>query len=71
MHFDREKKKLINYFDKFFFDCLNVGDYTTGKHSLNPFKDPYFSSDDFRYTCPTVITSVYYYPHCLLYNSNT
>ena len=30
------------------FDCLNVGNFTSGKHSRNPFKQPYRSGSDFR-----------------------
>ena len=39
--------EFVEYFDKFF-DCLNVGDFISGKHSLNPFKDPYRSANDSR-----------------------
>ena len=31
-----------------FFDCVNVGNYTAGKLSRNPFKVPYRSGSDFR-----------------------
>lgn len=31
-----------------FFDCLNVGNYTDGKRSRNPFKQPYRGATDFR-----------------------
>ena len=31
-----------------FFDCLNVTNFTTGKHKRKPFQDPYRSSGDFR-----------------------
>ena len=31
-----------------FFDCLNVGNYTDGKLSRNPFKQPYRGASDFR-----------------------
>ena len=31
-----------------FFDCLNVGNCTSGKHTRNAFKDPYRSATDFR-----------------------
>ena len=30
------------------FDCLNVGNYTDGKKSRNPFKQPYRAASDFR-----------------------
>ena len=31
-----------------FFDCLNVGTYTEGKFTRNPFKQPYRAISDFR-----------------------
>ena len=42
-----ETVKFTQMFDRFF-DCLNVNDYESGKHSQNSFKDPYRSSKDFR-----------------------
>ena len=42
-----ETAKFVEHFDKFF-DCVNVGDFTSGKHSRNPFKSPYYSGSDFR-----------------------
>ena len=39
--------EFVEYFDKFF-DCVNVGDFTSGKRSRNSFKDPYRSGSDFR-----------------------
>jgi len=39
--------EFVEYFDKFF-DCVNVGDYSSGRRSMNPFKDPYRSGNDFR-----------------------
>ena len=52
-----------------FFDCLNVGNYTSGKYSRNAFKQPYRSSKDFRlnvrdcftkYTCTFLDLYEYY-----------
>ena len=31
-----------------FFDALNVSNFKTGKTQKNPFKNPYYSPDDFR-----------------------
>ena len=42
-----ETAKFVSMFDKFF-DCLNVRDFTTGKHHRKSFQDPYRSSTDFR-----------------------
>ena len=42
-----ETATFVEYFDKFF-DCLNVGDFNSGKHSRNPFKSPYHAGSDFR-----------------------
>ena len=39
--------KFIEMMDKMF-DCLNVGNYTDGKHKRNCFKQPYRGPDDFR-----------------------
>ena len=38
----------IQLVDKLF-DCLNVGNYTEGKKTRNPFKQPYRSVTDFRF----------------------
>lgn len=43
------------YFDKFF-DCLNVGDFNSSKHS----KSPYHSGSDFRLKVHSHVTCVYY-----------
>ena len=43
----KETAKFVEYFDKFF-DCLNVGDFESGKKARNPFKDPFRSGSDFR-----------------------
>ena len=43
----KETAKFTLMFDKFF-DCLNVSNYTDGKHHRKPFQSPYRSSDDFR-----------------------
>ena len=37
----------VAMFDKFF-DCLNVRNFTEGKRTRNPFKDPYRSPTDYR-----------------------
>lgn len=42
-----ETALFVSMMDRFF-DCVNVGNYTEGKHSRNPFKQPYRSSSDFR-----------------------
>lgn len=42
-----ETVKFVDMFNKLF-DCLNVGDYVTGKRSRNCFKSPYYTPDDFR-----------------------
>ena len=42
-----ETATFVEFFDKFF-DCLNVGDFDSGKKKRNSFKDPYRSSKDFR-----------------------
>ena len=47
-----ETAKFVEMIDHFF-DCLNVGNYTSGKHSRNPFKQPYRSGLDFRLTVST------------------
>ena len=41
-----------------FFDCLNVRNYTSGKRSRNPFKQPYRTSSDFRLNVCTVHTYI-------------
>ena len=47
-----ETAKFVEMIDHFF-DCLNVGNYTSGKHSRNPFKQPYRSGLDFRLNVST------------------
>lgn len=39
--------EFVSMFDKFF-DCLNMTNFTSGKHSRNAFKSPYYSGKDFR-----------------------
>ncbi len=39
--------KFVDMFDKFF-DCLNVNNFTAGKHHRKPFQDPYRRATDFR-----------------------
>jgi hypothetical protein len=39
--------EFVQMFDRFF-DCLNVSALDAGKHSRNPFKNPYHSAKDFR-----------------------
>ena len=41
------------------FDCLNVGNYTDGKRSRNPFKQPYRSASDFRLKVGVHCTCIY------------
>ncbi len=43
----QETAKFVEMMDKCF-DCLNVGDFESGKRSRNAFKSPYYSSADFR-----------------------
>ena len=42
-----ETHHFVCIFDKFF-DCLNVGNFTDGKHNRKIFQQPYRSSQDFR-----------------------
>ena len=42
-----ETIKFVDNFDKFF-DCLNVSNLSTGKEQRKPFKQPYYSANDFR-----------------------
>ena len=42
-----ETIKFVDYFDKFF-DSVNVSSLSAGKHQRKPFKQPYYSKDDFR-----------------------
>ena len=42
-----ETIKSVNYFDKFL-DCVNVSSLSAGKHQQKPFKQSYYSKDDFR-----------------------
>ena len=42
-----ETARFITMFDRFF-DCLNVTDLDSGRHTRNAFKAPYLSGDDFR-----------------------
>ena len=42
-----ETAQFVTMFDRLF-DCLNVADFDSGRHSRNPFKAPYRSGDDFR-----------------------
>ena len=42
-----ETIKCVDYFDKFF-DCMNVSSLSAGRHQRKPFKQPYYSKDDFR-----------------------
>ena len=50
---DRKKPSMectamfVQMMDKMF-DCLNVGNFTDGKHTRNCFKQPYRSQCDFR-----------------------
>ena len=46
--------KFVQLFDRFF-DCLNVGNFTDGKRSRNPFKQPYRAASDFRLKVQTCI----------------
>lgn len=43
----QETSRFVIVFDKFF-DALNVGNFTSGKHHRKPFQAPYVSEDDFR-----------------------
>ena len=45
----RETAKFVLKFDRFF-DCLNVGDFTSSQHQRKVFKAPYYSGSDFRLT---------------------
>ena len=42
-----ETARFVTMFDRLF-DCLNVADFDSGRHSRNPFKAPYRSGGDFR-----------------------
>lgn len=42
-----ETAKFVSLFDKFF-DMLNVQNFSGGRTSRKPFKQPYRSADDFR-----------------------
>ena len=42
-----ETAYFIEKVDKFF-DCLNVSNFTQGKHSRKPFQEPYRNADDTR-----------------------
>lgn len=42
-----ETALFVSMMDRFF-DCVNVGNYTEGKHGRTPFKQPYPSSSDFQ-----------------------
>lgn len=48
-------------FDKFF-DMMNVGNFTNGTRYRKPFKHPYRSSDDVRFSVSTCI------PDCTMYS---
>ena len=48
-----ETSKFVEMMDHFF-DCLNVGNFISGKHSRNPFKQPYRSGCDFRLNVSTI-----------------
>ena len=43
-----ETAYFIEKVDKFF-DCLNVSNFTQGKHSRKPFQEPYRNADDTRH----------------------
>ena len=42
-----ETINFVDHFDKFF-DCVNVSNMSTGKEQRKPFKQPYYSANDFR-----------------------
>jgi len=42
-----ETAHFIEKVDKFF-DCLNVSNFTQGKHTRKPYQEPYRDSNDFR-----------------------
>ena len=57
-----ETAKFVEYVDKFF-DCVNVGDFTSGMRSRNPFKSPYYSGSDFRLKVYNGIDTDLFYHH--------
>jgi len=50
-----ETAYFIDKVDKFF-DSLNVNNFTQGKHSRKPFKEPYRNADDDRVKVKSVST---------------
>ena len=64
-----ETVKFTVMFDRFF-DCLNVNNFTTGKHKRKPFQNPYRSPDDFRLkvcVCVCVVLKRYMYTRTCTY----
>ena len=59
--------KFVQLFYRFF-DCLNVGNFTDGKRSHNPFKQSYRAASDFRFKVQTCIhTHTHTYTHTFRY----
>ncbi len=61
--------RFVEIFDKFF-DCLNVSNYTQGKHARKPFQDPYGSAKDFRLKVSILVVFMvcaYMYNHCVIH----
>lgn len=57
----QETAKFVLMFDKFF-DALNVGNFSSGRHHRKPFQAPYYSETDFR-----LAVCVNKYEICLLF----
>ena len=55
-----ETAYFIEKVDKFF-DCLNVSNFTQGKHSRKPFQEPYRNADDTRLKVYQVFNNIIYY----------
>ena len=55
-----ETAYFIEKVDKFF-DCLNVRNFTQGKHLRKPFQEPYRSANDARLKVYQVCINIIYY----------
>ena len=53
-----ETARFVELMDAFF-DCLNVGNYTDGKHHRKPFQQPYHSSKDSRFNVRLILSYNY------------
>ena len=57
---DPEVEETANFADMMdkFFDCMNVHNFTSGKHKRKPFQDP-FRPNDFRLQVVTIHYLIY------------